>query len=51
MQARFIHDGQSIDFFPATDIPAGSVVVIGELVGVAKLDIVAGHLGAALSCF
>ncbi len=46
MQARFIHDGKSIDFFPATDIPAGSVVVIGDLVGVAKLDIVAGHLGA-----
>jgi predicted RecA/RadA family phage recombinase len=46
MQARFLHDGKAIDYFPATDILAGSVVIIGELIGVAKMDIVAGHLGA-----
>ena len=46
MQARFIHDGKSIDFFPDTTIPAGSVIVLGSLVGVTKLDIPAGQLGA-----
>ncbi len=46
MQARFIHDGKSIDFFPATDVPAGTVIVENDLVGVTKLDIPAGRLGA-----
>ena len=46
MQARFIHDGKAVDFFPETDIPAGTVIVEGDLVGVTKLDIPAGRLGA-----
>jgi predicted RecA/RadA family phage recombinase len=46
MQARFIHDGKSIDYFSDTAIPAGSVIVHGSLVGVTKLDIPAGQLGA-----
>ena len=46
MQARFIHDGKSIDFFPDTNIPAGSVIVLGSLVGVTKLDLPAGQIGA-----
>jgi predicted RecA/RadA family phage recombinase len=46
MQARFVHDGKAIDFFPETDIPAGTVIVHGSLVGVTKLDIGAGQLGA-----
>ena len=46
MYARFIHDGKSIDFLSATDVPAGSVIVQGSLVGVTKLDIKAGRLGA-----
>jgi predicted RecA/RadA family phage recombinase len=46
MQAHFIHDGKSIDFFPDTPIPAGSVIVRGSLIGVTKLDIPAGRLGA-----
>ncbi len=46
MQARFIHDGKSIDFFPAADVAAGTVIVEGELVGVTKLDIQVGRLGA-----
>ena len=46
MHARFIHDGKSIDFLSETDIPAGSVIVRGSLVGVTKLDIQAGRLGA-----
>ncbi|HBT76706.1 MAG TPA: hypothetical protein DEB39_07225, partial [Planctomycetaceae bacterium] len=46
MQARFIHDGKSVDFFPAADVAAGTVIVEGDLVGVTKLDIPAGRLGA-----
>ena len=46
MHARFIHDGKSIDFLSATDVPAGSVIVQGNLVGVTKLDVQAGRLGA-----
>ena len=46
MQARFIHDGKSVDFFPATDIPAGSVVILGSLVGITKLDVKSNTLGA-----
>ena len=46
MQARFKHDGKAIDFFPVTDVPAGSVIVQGSLVGITKLDISAGRLGA-----
>ena len=46
MQARFIHDGKAVDFFSETDIPAGSVVVRDNLVGITKLDIKANTLGA-----
>ena len=44
--AQFIHDGKSIDYTPSSDVTAGDVVVQGELVGVAKLDIAADALGA-----
>jgi len=49
MTARFIHDGNSIDYTPASggaDVSAGDVVVQGDLVGISKLDITAGTLGA-----
>ena len=46
MYARFIHDGKAIDFLSATNVAAGTVIVEGDLVGVAKLDIEAGRLGA-----
>ena len=45
-KARFIHDGDAIDHTPATDISAGDVVIQNDLVGIAKLDIPAGALGA-----
>lgn len=44
--ATFIHDGSSIDYTPGSAVTAGQVVVQGELVGVAKVDIPAGTLGA-----
>ena len=46
MSTRFIQDGRTIDYIPSTDIAAGTVVVQGDLVGVANLDIAAGNLGA-----
>ena len=46
MYARFIHDGKAVDFVPTTDVAAGTVIVEGDLVGVTKLDIHAGRLGA-----
>ncbi len=45
-QSIFVHEGESIDYTPGADIAAGDVVVQGELVGVAKLDIKANKLGA-----
>jgi predicted RecA/RadA family phage recombinase len=46
MSTTYIHEGNSIDYTPAADVAAGDVVVQGELVGVAKLDIKANTLGA-----
>lgn len=44
--AIFVHDGDSIDYTPSSDVAAGDVVVQGDLIGVAKRDIPAGTLGA-----
>ena len=43
---NFIHDGKSIDYTPASAVTAGDVIVQGDLVGVAKLDIAANQLGS-----
>jgi len=42
----FVQEGASIDYTPGSDVDAGDVVVQGDLVGVAKLDINADELGA-----
>ena len=44
--AIFVHDGNSIDYTPGADVSAGDVVVQNDLVGIAKLDIASGILGA-----
>jgi len=46
MGATFVQIGHSIDYTPVADVAAGDVVVQGDLVGVAKLDIKANVLGA-----
>ena len=46
MKARYVQRGESIDYTPETDVAAGDIIKIGNLVGVAKLDIKAGELGA-----
>ncbi|MCI0335715.1 MAG: DUF2190 family protein [Planctomycetes bacterium] len=45
-QATFVHEGASVDYTPGADVASGDVVVQGELVAVAKLDIKTGKLGA-----
>jgi predicted RecA/RadA family phage recombinase len=46
MNATFVHDGKSIDYTPGADVAAGTVVVQGELVGVARTPIAANTLGS-----
>ena len=46
MTARFIHDGNSIDYTPGANVAAGDVIVLNSLIGIAKLDIPANTLGA-----
>ena len=45
MSARFVQDGKSIDYTPAAAVTAGDVVVQGDLIGIANLDIAANQLG------
>ncbi|MDR1611872.1 MAG: DUF2190 family protein [Planctomycetota bacterium] len=46
MGATYRQTGDSVDYTPSADVTAGDVVVQGDLVGVAKLDIKTGALGA-----
>lgn len=46
MSAQFVQDGSSIDYTPAAAVTGGDVVVQGDLIGIAKLDIPANGLGA-----
>jgi predicted RecA/RadA family phage recombinase len=46
MKAKFIQDGNSIDYTPGADVAAGDVVIQGDLVAIAKLAIVAGVPGS-----
>ena len=48
--AKFIQSGNAIDYTPLADVAAGDVIVLGNLVGVAKLDIKANVLGALHIC-
>jgi predicted RecA/RadA family phage recombinase len=42
----FLHEGEALDYIPTADTPAGTVVVLGELVGVTRVEIKANALGA-----
>ncbi len=46
MLARYVQKGDSIDYRPSEAVAAGDVVVIADLVGIARLDIEAGTLGS-----
>ena len=42
--ARYISDGRYLDYTAPSDVAAGDVVVVGELVGVAVEPIAAGRM-------
>lgn len=42
----YVQRGDILDYTPETDTPAGTPVKIGDVVGITKLDIKAGQLGA-----
>lgn len=44
--AQFVQEGKSIDYTPGADVSAGDIVVQGDLLGVAQIDIAANQLGA-----
>lgn len=44
--ATFVHEGNSIDYTPAADTPAGTVVLQGDLIGVTRTPITANALGS-----
>ena len=46
MYARYVQKGEAIDHMPDTAVAAGDVVVVGNLIGIARIDIPAGVLGA-----
>jgi predicted RecA/RadA family phage recombinase len=46
MAATFLHDGDSIDYTPGSAVSAGDVVVLNDLIGIAKLDIAANVKGS-----
>lgn len=46
MSVKYIQTGDAVDYTPGANVSAGEVVVQGQLVGVAKLDIQTGKLGA-----
>jgi len=46
MSTKFIQTGDVVNYTPSANVTAGDVVVQGELVGVANLDIQTGKLGA-----
>jgi len=47
MKAVYVQKGDSINHTPSSDVAAGDVVAIGpDLLGMAKLDIKEGELGA-----
>ena len=46
MKARYIQRGESIDFVPTADVAAGDILKLGQLIGIATLDIKTGELGS-----
>ena len=46
MLARYVQKGDAIDFRPTEAVAAGDVVIIADLIGIARLDIEANTLGS-----
>ncbi len=48
--ATYVQDCDSVDYTPSQDVAAGSVVLQGDLIGVANRPIPANTLGALIVC-
>jgi len=46
MIATLVQKGDVVDFVAAADVAAGDVVVVGDLVGIAQSNVLAGETGA-----
>ena len=46
MKAKYVQRGDSVDFRPDADMEAGEIVRLGNLIGITKIPIQAGALGA-----
>lgn len=46
MATSYVQKGEVIDHTPGSDVSAGDVLVIGNLIGVAHTDIASGEVGA-----
>lgn len=46
MTAQFIQRGDALDYTPPADLPVGSVVVLGDTIGVNRTPLQAGQLGS-----
>ena len=46
MIARYVQKGEAIDYRPTENVPAGTIVPFARFVGITRLDIRAGELGA-----
>ena len=46
MKANFIQRSESVDFVPSYDVGAGEIIRFGALLGVVKMPVQAGSLGA-----
>ena len=44
MLARYVQKGDSIDYRPETAVAAGDVIVIADLIGIARLEIGRAHV-------
>lgn len=46
-QAQYIQQGQAVDALASDgDVDAGAIVVVGDVIGISKLDVASGDLGA-----
>ena len=45
-KATFVQDGDAINYTPETDLAAGSVVAIGDLIGITRTEIKANNPGS-----
>lgn len=43
---KFVHNGAAIDYTPTADTPAGTVVLLVDLLGVTRVDLKANQLGS-----